>query len=444
MPTYRKVVRDRIPELIRSSGGVPRTRRLTPEEFAAALGRKLVEEAREFAAAPSPEELADVLEVVHALMAATGLSVEEVQRVRQAKAEERGAFDERLLLESVTSSRFSNEGTGTRTWPDDWEERRAGKDCPMCAEGPTEVNDLGDLRILTSAVCDVYLRRTDIVPGYAVVVWRGRHVAELTELSDAEAAEFERSVRTVSRALEAHFRPAKLNFLALGNTVPHFHAHIVPRYLDGPDPGRPPRFMIVDPPPGKRNKIPEDVYLADVAALRQLVEDFVPTPRELLAVERVALGSAAAIFDHQGRVLLVRHGYGRQNWELPGGGALVGESPEQTVVREVAEETGLTVVPQRITGVYPEPRHRLGPALHFVLVCRRELADAEPRTASDEIIDVTWAEPSELPRPISDFTVRRINDAMASGPLLPSLVSERVWFEDESNDRLRPDRAPHR
>lgn len=428
---HRKLVRDRIPDLIRRKGGEVRTRRLTDEEFAAALGRKLVEEAQEFAATPTAEELADVLEVVHALTKVTGPSLQGVEAVRRAKAAERGAFDDRLLLESVFFPEGAEARSSPRTWPDDWGARRAGAGCPMCADGSGEVNGLGDRRIFASASCDAYLRRTEIVPGYTVAVWRGRHVADPTELTDPEAAEFDRSMRAAARALERHYRPAKLNFLTLGNAVPHLHVHIVPRYLTDPDPGRPPRFMMVDPPPGDQLLIPEDVYLADVAALRRLVEDFVPTKAEFLDVGRVALGAAAAIFDDQGRVLLVRHGYGRRNWELPGGVAQSGESPEQTAVREVAEETGLRVMPERITGIYSEPGHRLGFAMHSVLRCWREPADAQPRIVSDEIIDLGWFHRSDLPRPLSDFTVRRVNDAMASGPLLPSLVSERIWLEDE-------------
>jgi 8-oxo-dGTP diphosphatase len=263
-----------------------------------------------------------------------------------------------------------------------------------------------------------------------VVVWRGRHVAELTELTDAEAVEFDRSVRAVARALDAHYRPAKLNFLALGNQVPHLHVHIVPRYVTDPDPDRPPRFMMADPPAGQQALIRDDVYLADVAALRRLVEDVVAPPAELARVARVALGAAAAILDDQGRILLVRHGYGRHNWELPGGAAEMGESPEQTAVREVAEETGLTIVPERVTGIYTELGHRLGPTMHFVLRCRRDPGDTEPRIASDEIIDLAWVEPSSPPRPISDFTIRRIADATAGGSLLPAIVSGRVWLDD--------------
>jgi len=119
----------------------------------------------------------------------------------------------------------------------------------MCAERPGEVSGLGDVRILASAVCDVYLRRIAVVPGYAVATWRGRHVSDLTELTDTEAAEFDRTVRAAARALQHHYRPANLNYLTLGNAVPHLHVHIVPRYLTDPDPGKPPRFMMVDPSP---------------------------------------------------------------------------------------------------------------------------------------------------------------------------------------------------
>lgn len=87
MPTYHKLVRDRIPELIRRNGGEAQTSRLSDQEFATALARKLVEEAEEFATTPSSEELADVLEL---------------EAVRRAKAAERGGFDKRLLLESVS------------------------------------------------------------------------------------------------------------------------------------------------------------------------------------------------------------------------------------------------------------------------------------------------------------------------------------------------------
>jgi len=214
--------------------------------------------------------------------------------------------------------------------------------------------------------------------------------------------------------------------------VPHLHVHIVPRYVTDDHPGKPPRFMMVDPPPGEQPLIPVDEYLADVTALRRLVEDFVPTPSELSEVGRVALGAAAAILDESGRILLVRHSYGRKNWELPGGVATPGESPEVTAIREVAEETGLMVVAERITGIYPEPGHRLGPAMTLVVLCHRNPADARPRINSDEITQFGWFERSALPRPISDFTIRRIDDAGGQGPILSTLIAGRHWLEDDA------------
>jgi 8-oxo-dGTP diphosphatase len=67
-------------------------------------------------------------------------------------------------------------------------------------------------------------------------------------------------------------------------------------------------------------------------------------------VQRKGLGSAAAILDDAGRILLVKHSYGRLNWELPGGLAESGESPVETVTREVREETGLLVDSSHVRG----------------------------------------------------------------------------------------------
>lgn len=155
----------------------------------------------------------------------------------------------------------------TRGWPADWEERKRGKDCPFCAEGRPEDNGFG-LRVFTGPVTDAYLQRADIQRGYTVVIWRGRHVADPTELADEEAAGYWLEVLRVARAIERHFHPIKLNFDTLGNAVPHLHTHVVPRYLVDANPGGPPRFMMVseEHPP-----MPEARFRAEVAALRDLL-----------------------------------------------------------------------------------------------------------------------------------------------------------------------------
>lgn len=93
-----KLVRDRIPEIIRAAGRLPETRVAKPEEYGALLRVKLFEEAGEYAAGGDPAELADLLEVVHALAAFHGITPDELEQRRSAKAAERGGFSNRLVL----------------------------------------------------------------------------------------------------------------------------------------------------------------------------------------------------------------------------------------------------------------------------------------------------------------------------------------------------------
>ncbi|ALW89075.1 nucleoside triphosphate pyrophosphohydrolase [Deinococcus actinosclerus] len=86
-----KLVRDRIPDLF--SG---QTRTLTEGEYCAALRAKLEEEVAEYLDSGDAEELADVLEVLRALAALHGLSPEELEALRRAKADARGGFAGRV------------------------------------------------------------------------------------------------------------------------------------------------------------------------------------------------------------------------------------------------------------------------------------------------------------------------------------------------------------
>ena len=143
-------------------------------------------------------------------------------------------------------------------------------------------------------------------------------------------------------------------------------------------------------------------------------------------VARTAVGAACVILDGDGRVLLVHHTYGRLNWELPGGLAEAGEAPDQTAIRELLEETGLHAEPGRLTGVYFEPGHDLGQMLHFVFRCAWD-ASVAPIASSPEVSEVGFWPIDGLPGPISDFTERRIRDALSDGPLHVALVPARQW-----------------
>jgi 8-oxo-dGTP diphosphatase len=159
-------------------------------------------------------------------------------------------------------------------------------------------------------------------------------------------------------------------------------------------------------------------------------------PRVLLAAfgglyndlfgRRSRLGAAGVIFDSQSRVLLVRHSYGRRNWELPGGGRNAHESVDQTVRREIHEEVGIEVRVERLCGIYYEAdvdQH------HFAFVCR-QTDGATPKPSSPEILACDYWPLDSLPRPISDFTLRRITDAQSTAaPIAITVLNPRRWIE---------------
>lgn len=105
MPTYHKLVRDLIPTIIEKSGKFCSTKVLSEEEYIVEVNRKMHEELAEYEAAETPddaiEELADLLELLHAAAMSQGFSVEELEKIRQQKAEKRGGFEERIFLIDV-------------------------------------------------------------------------------------------------------------------------------------------------------------------------------------------------------------------------------------------------------------------------------------------------------------------------------------------------------
>ena len=132
----------------------------------------------------------------------------------------------------------------------------------MCMEGRPDETKYG-ARILAGEVSDAYLQCADIQRGYTIVIWRGRHVAEPTELSADEASQYWHEVLEVGRRLEQRLEPVKLNYDLLGNSLPHLHTHVIPRYAEDPRPGWPFPFPEEEPGP-----IDEEAFRRDVEELR--------------------------------------------------------------------------------------------------------------------------------------------------------------------------------
>ena len=100
--SYNKLVRDKIPEIIAADNGKTCvTRIMEDDEYLETLNTKLQEELKEYLESGDVEELADLEEVLRAVLDAKNISYEEFEKIRNKKAEKRGAFKKRIFLESV-------------------------------------------------------------------------------------------------------------------------------------------------------------------------------------------------------------------------------------------------------------------------------------------------------------------------------------------------------
>lgn len=98
---YDKLVRDKIPEIIRENDEEPITRKADEEEYSDRLAEKLVEEAIEFQEDRNIEELADLMEVVEAILDHENISKSEIDEIKENKAQLKGRFNDRIVLDDV-------------------------------------------------------------------------------------------------------------------------------------------------------------------------------------------------------------------------------------------------------------------------------------------------------------------------------------------------------
>jgi predicted house-cleaning noncanonical NTP pyrophosphatase (MazG superfamily) len=101
MKIHNKLVRDKIPEIITTSGKSCTVKYLTKAEYLDSLYAKLYEELMEYQESKNPEELVDLLEVIYELSTVSGLPPGDLDKLRNKKAEERGRFNKKIMLLSV-------------------------------------------------------------------------------------------------------------------------------------------------------------------------------------------------------------------------------------------------------------------------------------------------------------------------------------------------------
>lgn len=98
---YNKLVRDKIPQRLDKKVKAYKTREINGEEYIRELNNKLQEEVKEYLESGTTEELADIEEVLRAILDSKGISLADFEKVRQEKENDRGAFKQRIFLEYV-------------------------------------------------------------------------------------------------------------------------------------------------------------------------------------------------------------------------------------------------------------------------------------------------------------------------------------------------------
>ena len=109
-------------------------------------------------------------------------------------------------------------------------------DCQYCRKDQ-RLDDLM-IEIAPMQVSTLYLFKEQTYRGRCVVAYR-HHINELFELSDTERDLFMADVARAAKAMQAAINPAKINYGAYSDKLPHLHFHLVPKYRDGPSWGAP-------------------------------------------------------------------------------------------------------------------------------------------------------------------------------------------------------------
>lgn len=102
MKIYNKLVRDKIPEIIENNGEICSIRIMDEKEYLESLNTKLQEELSEYLESGEVEELADLEEVLRAILDAKQVAYDDFETIRKSKVIKRGAFKKKLFLESVS------------------------------------------------------------------------------------------------------------------------------------------------------------------------------------------------------------------------------------------------------------------------------------------------------------------------------------------------------
>jgi diadenosine tetraphosphate (Ap4A) HIT family hydrolase/predicted house-cleaning noncanonical NTP pyrophosphatase (MazG superfamily) len=216
-----KLIRDKLPEILRTNGIVVHERVLDDKEYFLKLKEKLLEEAEEVKQTESTEhleeELADVLEVVNALAAAGGLTMHQIEKKQAEKRQQKGGFAEKRFVS------FMERECVVQTHQ---------LDCIFCQMALKETKATV---VKEFEHCFAIYDQYPVAPGHVLII-PYEHTENWFTASDAVRNDIVKALTEMKDLLDAEYQPQGYNVGAncgavAGQTVMHLHVHLIPRYL---------------------------------------------------------------------------------------------------------------------------------------------------------------------------------------------------------------------
>ncbi|MDP9317064.1 MAG: HIT family protein [Chloroflexota bacterium] len=118
-----------------------------------------------------------------------------------------------------------------------WNDMRVGRNCSLCL--PRQATNDYRIEIAALSTSTLYLFRDQRFRGYCLLIFDPRHATALEELSEDEYTLFMQDMRQAAQAIRSALQPDHMNYECLGNSSPHLHWHLVPRYHTDPRWGQP-------------------------------------------------------------------------------------------------------------------------------------------------------------------------------------------------------------
>lgn len=217
----KNLVRDKIPQDIISTGRIPVVRYLSSEDFRSALLNKVVEEAIELRDSASPEEVADIYEVLNALCIELGLSTDSVDKFRKIKLETKGGFKTRAFLEKIVDPVDSCELCREFT----------SRICPYLVPERNRILYENDKFVVLPSL-------GSFIEGY-LLLFPKVHLPSIAQLDRRDLLELECLLNKVTKIITSEYgKPLVFEHGSLssanraGASIDHAHLHVVPCNVD--------------------------------------------------------------------------------------------------------------------------------------------------------------------------------------------------------------------